>query len=67
MSSLPWGDNRMDKQQEDEQTFWLTFRQGLLILIAAIERFKVHVEPSTSDLRKKHREELIRRGDAGDS
>ena len=36
----------------NEREFWLMVRQGLLMIIDAIERVKVGIEPRTAELRK---------------
>ena len=47
----------------DDQTklFWLQARQGLLVIVGAIETI-LEIVPTTSDLRKQWREKLINRG-----
>ena len=47
----------------DDQTklFWLQARQGLLVIVGAIETI-LEIMPTTSDLRKQWREKLINRG-----
>ena len=47
----------------DEQTklFWLQARQGLLVIVGAIETI-LEIMPTTSELRKQWRENLIGRG-----
>lgn len=46
---------------EKMQMFWLQFRQGLLVMVGAIETI-LDITPTTSDLRKQWREKLISRG-----
>ena len=48
----------MDDQMK---IFWLQFRQGMLVLVGAIETI-LEIMPTTSDLRKQWRENLISRG-----
>jgi len=47
----------------DDKTkmFWLQIRQGLLVIVGAIEPL-LEIIPTTSDLRKQWRENLISRG-----
>lgn len=45
---------------EKMQMFWLQFRQGLLVLVGAIETI-LDITPTTSALRKEWREHLIGR------
>ncbi len=45
---------------EKKQMFWLQFRQGLLVLVGAIEQI-LDITPTTSDLRKQWREGFISR------
>lgn len=35
-----------------DREFWLQFRQALLMIVDAIERFKLPKRPRTSELRK---------------
>lgn len=42
---------------EEEEKFWMQFRQGLLVIVAAIEA-RCRILPSTSELRRKWREDL---------
>lgn len=51
----------------DDQTkmFWLQARQGLLVIVGAIETI-LEILPTTSDLRKQWREKLINRGNETD-
>ena len=48
----------MDDQMK---IFWLQFRQGMLVLVGAIETI-LEIMPTTSELRKQWRENLISRG-----
>lgn len=56
----------MDEGLNDrEQMFWVRVRQGLLVIVGAIEE-KLSIMPTTSDLRKQWRENLIRRDAPGE-
>jgi hypothetical protein len=46
---------------EHMKMFWLQFRQGLLVIIGAIEQI-LSITPTTSDLRKQWRENIINQG-----
>ena len=50
---------------DDEQMkmFWLQFRQGLLVLVGAIEQI-LEIKPTTSDLRKQWRETFLSRDES---
>lgn len=48
----------MDEQMK---MFWLQARQGLLVIVGAIETI-LEIVPTTSELRKQWRENLISRG-----
>jgi hypothetical protein len=45
------------EEQERNKAFWMQFRQGLLVIIGAIEGM-LEINPKTSDLRRRWRESL---------
>jgi len=39
-------------RDDDDVQFWALVRQALLLLVDAVERFKLHKKPRTAELRK---------------
>ena len=51
--------------REQRAQFWLDVRQGLLMIVAAIER-ELRIEPKTADLRRELKAQRARKDAGGD-